>query len=166
MMRVSQKFQIYILLSFVFALLDQVTKELARIYFTPETNIEVIPGFLKLILIENRGISFGAFSELGETTRLIFLVGVPILVVIFLIFYNFFYINKLNRLESIGYALITGGACGNLYDRIVYESVTDFKYFLFFDRGLFVNNAADDFISIGLVMIIFGGFLQSRKKKI
>ncbi len=55
---------------------------------------------------------------------------------------------------QVGYFLILGGAIGNLIDRIVYQSVVDFMYFHFYDTGFFVNNFADDIISVGFVVIL------------
>jgi len=57
------------------------------------------------------------------------------------------------RLVAIGFALITGGAIGNLIDRIRFGHVVDFLYLHLGDRGLFVFNLADVALTIGPILL-------------
>ena len=58
------------------------------------------------------------------------------------------------RWATVGYALIIGGALGNLVDRILHGHVVDFLLLHFGDRTLFVFNLADAALTLGPAMLI------------
>jgi signal peptidase II len=62
--------------------------------------------------------------------------------------------SNLSILRVLGICLIAGGGSGNIYDRLVYGSVTDFLQFdfVFFHTGIF--NIADVSIMAGIFLII------------
>jgi signal peptidase II len=55
-----------------------------------------------------------------------------------------------------GLVLVLGGAAGNLVDRAVDGAVIDFVRFRAGSHVLFTNNLADDFISVGAVLLAIG----------
>jgi signal peptidase II len=64
----------------------------------------------------------------------------------------------------LGICFMVGGGLGNIYDRIIYGSVTDFLHidFVLFQTGVF--NLADVSIMVGLFMVIvetYGGRWRS-----
>ena len=69
--------------------------------------------------------------------------------------------NNLNTATLVAIILMIGGGIGNIYDRIVHGSVTDFLYISvkMFHTGVF--NVADLCITIGISIIL----LQSWFKK-
>ena len=92
-------------------------------------------------------------SELSETLRILLLIVLPIIVLISITIYT--YIDKaLDKISVIGFSLIIGGGIGNIFDRIVYGSVTDFLYLNFggiFKTGIF--NIADLSVTTGMILI-------------
>ena len=62
---------------------------------------------------------------------------------------------------AAGFALVLGGALGNLYDRISYGFVVDFFDFSFFPA---VFNVADSAITCGAVLLALG-MKDDRKLK-
>jgi signal peptidase II len=62
----------------------------------------------------------------------------------------------------VGAAFVIGGGIGNLYDRIMFGSVTDFLHidFVIFQTGIF--NFADVSIMIGMAMIIAAAYVNRR----
>ena len=58
--------------------------------------------------------------------------------------------------------MITGGACGNLFDRIYYGSVIDFIDISIKNFHWFIFNVADIFISIGVILLIFLEFVKKK----
>ena len=62
------------------------------------------------------------------------------------------------RRADLGWAFIAGGAAGNLYDRARLGYVVDFLDF----RVWPVFNLADSFITIGVVLILWG-WLRPQK---
>ncbi|MFA6946987.1 MAG: signal peptidase II [Pedobacter sp.] len=65
-----------------------------------------------------------------------------------------------------GWCFVIGGGIGNLYDRIVHGSVTDF---LHLDLGVFqtgIFNMADVSIMLGMVLILSGSVLFSKDRQL
>ena len=129
---------------------DQATKWWVLLdVMNPPRVIDVTP-FFNLVLVWNRGISFGMFSNDS-------MVGVWILSILALIIVGFL-TNWLRKAESkrvaISLGLIIGGALGNVIDRVVHSAVLDF---LDFYAGFFrwpAFNAADSFITVGAILLI------------
>ena len=103
-------------------------------------------------------------SELPESLRILLLIVLPIIVLIFISIYT--YIDKeLDKISIIGFSLIIGGGIGNIFDRIVYGSVTDFFYLDFgsiFKTGIF--NIADMFVTTGMILILYPIVKEQIKK--
>ena len=59
--------------------------------------------------------------------------------------------------------MIFGGAIGNLYDRIFFKAVPDFIDFHVGEFHWFIFNAADIFISIGVIFMILLELIGSNK---
>jgi signal peptidase II len=82
--------------------------------------------------------------------------------------YAFYYIIKssdLTKLLMISISLIIGGGLGNIIDRILYGSVTDF---LFFDFVIFhtgIVNFADIAVTTGFFILLFDAFLNRKNYK-
>ncbi|MEJ2005100.1 MAG: signal peptidase II [Cyclobacteriaceae bacterium] len=138
---------------------DQVSKEIARNSLDYHRPVEVFGDFLSLIKIENTG----AFLSLGynwpEWIRLALLHIIP---VIFLIAgcYFLFTNRKMSFMMACGLGFILGGGIGNMIDRLIYGSVTDFLHMdLFvFQTGIF--NLADVSIMTGVVLMILDQLIQ------
>jgi len=66
---------------------------------------------------------------------------------------------EIDKISLIGFCFIIGGGIGNIYDRILYGSVTDF---LFIDLGgIFktgIFNIADLSVTTGMIMILLMSF--------
>ena len=106
-------------------LLDQATKAMVVERFTASTTIPVIPGFFRLVLVENTGMAFGILDD--SPSALVFaaltLVSAAVLgYVVYLLWTNQFP----SALGGYGLAVILGGAAGNVLDRLVRGKVIDF----------------------------------------
>ena len=71
--------------------------------------------------------------------------------------------HKARAITQWALILMLAGAVGNLVDRVRCGEVTDFVRFRLGSRSLFVNNLADDFVSIAAVLLLLGGFLPSAR---
>ena len=114
-----------------------------------------------LIKVENTGAFLGMGSELSETLRILLLIVLPVIVLVSITIYT--YIDKsLDKTSIIGFSLIIGGGIGNIFDRIVYGSVTDFLYlnFEFFKTGIF--NIADLSVTTGMILILISSFKKKH----
>ena len=66
-------------------------------------------------------------------------------------------------LKKYCYIFITGGALGNLFDRIFYKAVPDFIDLHYNGFHWFIFNIADIFITLGIFCLIYDEvFLEKR----
>ena len=138
--------KIYIF-SLIIFIIDFVSKIIIQKCFSLYESIILIPHFLNLTYVKNNGAAFSILSG-----NQLFLIFISILVLGGL----FYYLKKekLTNLKIIYYSLLIGGILGNLFDRIVYNSVIDFLDFKIFNYDAPVFNLADTFIVIGVLLII------------
>ncbi len=155
--------RLHVLVVFLLVCIDQMIKYLVRLYMTADSFIELIPNLIHLTYQENQGISFGVGGEFPDFIRIPVLILVPAIVVVGLAVYVYKNQQVLKKMEKWAFALIIAGAIGNLIDRGIRFQVTDYMYFHFFDQSLFVNNFADDLISIGFVLIIWQTFSKKEQ---
>lgn len=133
---------------------DQISKRIVRNEISDYENISIIKDHFTLTRVENTG----AFLSLGDNMpyifRLIILTGLPLL---FLLYGLYFLFTKRNLPMTMQIALcfLIGGGVGNLYDRILHGSVTDFMHmdFYLFQTGVF--NFADISIMTGISILLF-----------
>ena len=146
---------------FLIIVLDQISKIWVRNNFDSYIENSIIGDVFKLIKVENTGAFLGMGSELSETLRILLLIVLPIIVLISITIYT--YIDKtLDKISIIGFSLIIGGGIGNIFDRIVYGSVTDFLYLDFggiFKTGIF--NIADLSVTTGMILILISSFKKN-----
>jgi len=136
---------------------DRVTKLFFTDVLQYGESIPVIRNFFHFTLVHNTGIAFGFFKDQG-----VVLIIIPVIAIILLIF-NIFYYNQndkaLSHMYIIAFALILGGAIGNLIDRIQFGYAIDFIDF----RVWPVFNVADSAITVGAVIIAVKCFQLSSK---
>lgn len=132
---------------------DQVTKNVARNNIATGERISVIDGYFTLMKVENTGAFLSIGNNLPGFLKVILLNGLPALFLAGMLIYI------LSRSEvklniAIPFAFIIGGGLGNLYDRILCGSVTDFLFmdFQLFRTGIF--NLADVSIMAGVFWLI------------
>lgn len=143
---------------------DQISKSILRKNVEYYERIHVIDQNLIITKVENKGAFLGMGSNMNSTIRTIFLLVIPSIVMIALLIYVF--VNKKLDLKNIiGMCFIIGGGIGNIYDRIIHGSVTDFFHIRIgiFKTGIF--NMADVSVMVGTGLILLLSFLDSKKEK-
>lgn len=139
------------ILPIVIILLDQISKAAAIRYLKGNRPYKIIDNFFQLHYVENRGAAFGILQH-----KRIFFVIITLVIVMVLSFYLIKYYNSLNRLTKISFAMLIGGAIGNLVDRIRFGYVVDFISFKLLGGYDFpVFNIADIAIVLSTIAIIF-----------
>ncbi len=135
----------YFILAILTILLDQVTKLLVKLYLYPLETIRILP-FLNLVYAENTGSAFGMFKGLGSMFFIIISLLATVLITFLLI---------KERDNRIPYALILGGAIGNMIDRIAYGYVIDFIEL--HAAGFYwpIFNIADSALTIGIFLLLY-----------
>lgn len=143
-------------LAVLFFLIDLISKQVIIRIIDLASSIKIIPNFFYLTYVRNEGAAFSIF----ENQQILIL-----LVTFFALFFinNYLTNQKINKIESFSYSLITGGILGNLFDRIVYGYVIDFLDFRFGSYHYPVFNLADTFIVIGVITLMIYSFYEWRK---
>ncbi len=148
----------YGLLAIVAIALDQWIKNLVETGLDMHQPVEIL-AFLALFRTYNTGIAFSMLDSFGDTG----LIAVSVVVVAFVL-YLAAKTAPGQVLARIGFALIVGGALGNLIDRAVYGHVIDYILFHTPVWSFAVFNLADAFITVGAVMVVFDEFIAWRKQ--
>ena len=138
----------------VIVLLDQITKFLIIRYLPVHQMIPVVQGFFNLTHIQNPGGAFGLMANTGPMLRSIIFLLISSLAV-GLIFYFYKKTPANYPWLSAAFALIFGGAIGNLIDRVRFGQVVDFLDFYIGDLHWPAFNVADSAISIGIGIFAF-----------
>jgi signal peptidase II len=128
--------------------IDQATKLIAERSLDYERAIDLLP-ILSLYRVHNTGIAFSLLTGFGG----IGLIGLTLAVtaVVLVIWHK---TADGGRLAAAGYALIIGGALGNLADRFLYGHVVDFLFLHLGEQPLFVFNLADAALTLGPALLI------------
>ena len=140
---------------------DQISKIWVRNNFESYVENSIVGDIFSLIKVENTGAFLGMGSELSETPRILLLIVLPIVVLISITIYTYFD-KSLDKISIIGFSLIIGGGIANIFDRIVFGSVTDFLYLNFgsiFKTGIF--NIADVSVTTGMILILISSFKKN-----
>jgi signal peptidase II len=123
-----------------------------------------VTDFFNIVLVFNRGVSFGMFGEAGLPYQHLILAGLAILVTLVLL--SWIRKNLYDR-PCLAYGLIAGGALGNAIDRIRIGAVVDFLDFHWQGYHWPAFNVADSAIFIGVVLVLidalFGSDEESKK---
>ena len=139
-------------------LLDQLSKFLIRQNVDQYSEIKLIGDYFILTNVENSGAFLGMGSDFSPFIKTIFLLILPVIILICIMVYVY-RDKQIDKISLIGFCFIIGGGIGNIYDRILYGSVTDF---LFIDLGgIFktgIFNIADLSVTTGMILILLMSF--------
>lgn len=163
-MESSKKFKIFIILFLVLTNIgcDQVSKKVVRENLKYHDRIEVGMEQLILIKVENDGAMLGLGQNLSPLLKKILLQGLPLIFLTSMLGYILFK-SGLDIMFVIGCTFIIGGGIGNLIDRVLYGSVTDFMLIDlgFVKTGIF--NAADVSVMIGTGIILLQLLMEDKE---
>ena len=141
------------LLATAVLILDQASKYAVQNLTPMGSSRVLIPGVLNLVHSSNPGVAFGllADSQMPWRAPLLMVCSVA---VIGLITWLLVTERAGGRLGQWGMALILGGAAGNVLDRIVRHSVTDFIDFYVGSHHWYTFNVADSAIVVGAALVL------------
>lgn len=142
-----------------FILVDQLTKVLVRGSLALNVpSAEILPGILRLLHVQNVGAAFSLGEGMG---------GAFVILAVIVVLASIWYLYKtplVSKVETVGLAMVAGGAVGNAIDRLVFGYVTDFLACEFIDFPVF--NVADIGITVGVVVAFFGFMFLSPANKV
>lgn len=125
----------------------------------------VIPGLFSIVHAQNRGAAFSILADAPDSVRgvvLIGLSGVVTLIVAWMFRSALLKPGTYTAAGQLALALVLGGALGNLYDRILRGSVTDFVLVYWRDYQWPAFNVADSAISVGAVLLLIDLWRQKE----
>ena len=136
---------------------DQISKSIVRKRVDYNEPISLINNHLTLTKIENKGAFMSVGHSLPQPIRLLLLTILPMVSLGLALLYLLTKKN-LTNMTIIGVCFIIGGGVGNIYDRLIYGSVTDFLHidFVIFQTAIF--NMADVSIMTGIFVIVIEAF--------
>ena len=127
--------------------IDQIAKLIVQARLPEGQAIDVLP-ILALLRTRNTGIAFSTFAGSGFGLIILPLAVTAIVLV-------FWAQNRDGgKLAATGFALILGGALGNLIDRVRLGYVVDFLLLHFGNWTLFVFNLADAALTVGPALLL------------
>jgi len=135
-------------------LVDQLSKAIIVKSVPLHHSITVIPGFFDITLILNPGGAFGFLSGQHSNLRHIFFLGVTSMAICFIVVL-YRKIPPTHSWLATAFALIVGGALGNLIDRLRFERVIDFLDFYLGKYHWPAFNVADSAISVGMAIFVY-----------
>lgn len=151
-------------LGFVIAILivafDQLTKWWVLADLMDPPQIVAVTSFFNLVLVWNRGVSFGLFdsdSHWGPILLSALALAISAVLVVWLRRVG-------GRLPAVAIGMVLGGAVGNVIDRIRFGAVVDFLDFHAFGYHWPAFNVADSAISIGVGLLLYDGLFENRRK--
>lgn len=158
---VSKPLLLGVVLGVVLAL-DVSTKLWVVQSFALHESRPVLGDFFRFTYTHNRGAAFGI--HVGEHSRVFFLILSLVALGVLAAIYRT--TSARDRLRLLGVALVSGGAVGNILDRLRYEAgVVDFL-----DVGVGgyrwpVFNVADMAVSVGAVLLLISFYLEERRAR-
>ena len=134
----------FFLISLVIFALDQLTKYFVKSHVGPFDVVRVT-SFFNIVYVLNTGSAFGMFKSLGNLFFIIIALLAMALITVLII--------KDSR-NRLAFALILGGAAGNLADRILLGHVIDFLDFYARGHHWPSFNVADSALTIGISLLL------------
>jgi signal peptidase II len=133
--------------------LDQASKFAVEKYTSIGSLDVLIPGVLNLVHTSNPGVAFGLLAD-SPTPWLSSVLILFSVAVIALLLWLLATGRAGGWLGQTGLALILGGAAGNVFDRFLRHSVTDFIDFHIGSHHWYTFNLADSAIVVGASLVV------------
>ena len=146
MRRINYKNLLWLILSFVIIVFDQLTKFFIMNKMQLGDSIEIVEGFLYIAYTRNTGAAWGIFGEHTEYLAIFSVVASLVLVYVLL--------HMKRGFGALSLAIVIGGAVGNAIDRIQLGWVVDFIDTYVFGYDFPTFNIADSAITVGVCFLV------------
>ena len=149
-------------LSGLIVILDQATKYWITGFLRYGESVRVTP-FFDLVLTYNPGAAFSFLSQASGWQRWFFII-LALAISVWLVALIRRHADEL--LQPAAFALVLGGAIGNVIDRVIFGAVIDFLYFHAGRFGWPAFNVADSAITLGVGLMVWEHLRPRRKTRI
>ena len=147
---------VYLILSILFVIADQVVKMWTVNNFSLHEGMEFIKGIVSILYVRNTGAAWGMFE--GKMFFFYLITAVAVGTLLYLMFKE----KGKSKLLLTAYSLILAGAVGNFIDRIRLGYVVDMFKFEFIDFPIF--NVADICLTIGVIFLFYYVIFKEQSK--
>ncbi len=128
-------------------------------YDLPMREPVAVTPFLNLIVVWNRGISYGLLQQGSDLGRW----ALVVLSILATIAIGWWLRSAATRLLATALGLLAGGALGNAVDRAAYGAVFDFAQLHWGTWSWYVFNIADVAIVAGVVGLLYDSLVEGRR---
>ncbi len=150
-----------LLFSLALVIADQITKWLVMAYVLPDGKAVTLTGFLNLVVVWNRGVSFGMFAhDWGGAPWVLSALAVAIVALLCI-----WLTRAQRRLTAWAIGAVIGGAIGNVIDRARFGAVYDFVDLHYAGWHWPAFNLADSAITVGVIVLLVDSLLFDRQSK-
>jgi len=146
----------YLITFFLILSSDLITKQLAE-HYLHNREVSLLP-FLRLVLVYNKGVAFGIFSNAPDIIRLPLVLLSPLVALVLTFLYA---VKRKDITNSLLMGMVAGGAIGNFYDRFFLGYVRDFIYLSYGKFSWPAFNLADMGISVAILLLLTFSFGHS-----
>ncbi len=143
---------------------DQWSKLSIVNHFDYGESLSMIQNFFNITYVRNTGAAFGFMATANPTFRVPFFLIIPIIAMVVL---GFLYrdLPKDAKVRAMALGLVSGGAVGNLIDRVRLGYVVDFLDFHYHTAYYFpAFNVADSAICVGVTILLLSTMIQKDNK--
>lgn len=147
---------LYLILSILFVIADQVVKMWTVNHFSLHEGMEFMKGIVSILYVRNTGAAWGMFE--GKMVFFYLITAVAVGTLLYLMFKE----KGKSKLLLTAYSLILAGAVGNFIDRIRLGYVVDMFKFEFVDFPIF--NVADFCLTIGVIFLFYYVIFKEQSK--
>ena len=147
---------LYLILSVLFVIADQVVKMWIVNNFSLHEGMEFMKGIVSILYVRNTGAAWGMFE--GKMFFFYLITAVAVGTLLYLMFKE----KGKSKLLLTAYSLILAGAVGNFIDRIRLGYVVDMIKFEFIDFPIF--NVADICLTIGVIFLFYYVIFKEQSK--
>lgn len=142
---------------------DQISKSVIRQNVGFYQTIHLVQDYVTITYVENTGAFLSIGSTLPAALKMIVLSVIPLIALLIGVVYLLLKKN-LTWLSALALSFAIGGGIGNIYDRLIHGSVTDFMHinFGFFQTGIF--NMADVSIMTGMFIFLYQSYSRQKSR--
>lgn len=148
----------WLALAALVVVLDQLTKGWVMARMSFGSTVTVTP-FFDLVLVYNPGAAFSFLADHSGWQRWFFVALAFVISAWLLVLMRR---HQREVLLPLAFAMIVGGAFGNVIDRFVHGAVVDFLYFHAGRYGWPAFNLADSAITLGVILMLWAQIRETR----
>lgn len=141
---------------------DQITKNEVRQNINPHEKIEVLNDNFILTKVENTGAALSFGSDFHSIIKSIIFQIMPIIVLLYL-FYFLYKREDISKINFVALTFFIGGGIGNIIDRVLHKSVTDFMYLELGPIHTGIFNMADVSVTIAAILFVVSSIFSKNK---